>query len=205
MWVQVDDDVPRGFFEFCFDPHYKFPQLLKDVVGKGNWFDAEEALAAGKYGTAVMFSVVTIIIALVVAFVSFEIWKGKFIRRERRIKRKSWLPEYEEKIEELSATISLLQSNNRRLEESVGVLVSAVQASVAFDRAVVVGSAGGKHEFKFLGCELKPDVDGFWGYYECPVCRENLITVHEKENSDEPFREHLGLCPGLNRAMIAEV
>jgi hypothetical protein len=55
MWVELFNDDPSrrirpltaqdGFSEVCFDPHYKFPKLLKDVVGKGNWSRAEDALA----------------------------------------------------------------------------------------------------------------------------------------------------------------
>ena len=43
MWVEFDNEIPFG--ETCFDPHYKYPNKLADIVGKGNWSKAEDALA----------------------------------------------------------------------------------------------------------------------------------------------------------------
>jgi hypothetical protein len=56
MWVQLDDEVPVGYFEVCFDPHHKhmavsmFKESLNHTIaqavgGAGNWSDAEDALA----------------------------------------------------------------------------------------------------------------------------------------------------------------
>jgi hypothetical protein len=45
MWVQIDEEIPRGFCEACFDPYYKWPKRLEKVVGSSNWYNAEEALA----------------------------------------------------------------------------------------------------------------------------------------------------------------
>jgi hypothetical protein len=46
MWVQIDDENPRGFFELCFDPYHKWPERLEETVGRSNMTDAEEAIAA---------------------------------------------------------------------------------------------------------------------------------------------------------------
>jgi hypothetical protein len=45
MWVEVDHDTSRGFFETCFDPYHKCLERLKRLVKAPHWNDAEEALA----------------------------------------------------------------------------------------------------------------------------------------------------------------
>jgi hypothetical protein len=42
MWVEPDNDVPRGYFATCFDGHWKNPERLGDLIGPG---EADDQLA----------------------------------------------------------------------------------------------------------------------------------------------------------------
>ena len=46
MWVELSEETLCGFFEFCFDPYYKWPERLEELVGGSSKMpDAEDALA----------------------------------------------------------------------------------------------------------------------------------------------------------------
>jgi hypothetical protein len=141
-----------------------------------------------------------LIIALVFARLFFMSWRQKY-RKERRIQKSIMDDEREGATELIKSEVGMLKLKLGETQIARDNLINAMRQSVAFDlETVVTPEEGGQFTFVFLGCAAENGK--FLGLYACPAC-SGKVKVPQNAASDEEFKAHLGMCPGLHKAMIA--